>query len=550
MSTDDTPASLLRSAAEAELARSSASASGGRSAEALLHELQVHQIELEMQNEALRQSQEALEASRDRYVDLYEFAPLGYLTLSTAGQILRINLTGAAFLGEERGKLAGRWLSRYVVTEDRDAWARCLQSMVHQGGKQSCELGLARGDGSVSAVFLEGGISGSGPDGPELRVALSEISALRRTMAELRQSEARLQLAKESAGLGVHDRDILSGKMEWDERMRSFWGFSPDEPVSYAMFLDGVHPDDRQAVERAAAQALNPAGSGEYGIEYRVVNQADRCVRHLVSKGKAFFAEGRAVRLIGMARDISLQKHLERELQEQKNEMDALASQQVAVHTAMEIAHELNQPLASCCAYSEAALGMLRAGLKHPDKLVRALEGAAAQGHRAGQTLHELIAFLHGGQAVLEAVDLNSLVGEALAIAMANTAGVFSSRVELDAGLGPVCSNNLQLLRVVVNLLHNGMEAMVAAGLQGGCINVKSFAEGPLAQLTVQDSGPGINAETARRMFEPFFSTKPGGLGLGLSISRALIESQGGQLWVDPGCDAGATLHLSLPFYA
>ncbi len=126
-----------------------------RPVEELLHELQVHQVELEMQNESLRQAQIELEESRDRYVDLYEFAPVGYVTLSRSGLIEQINLTGATLLGEERKRLLGRRFSRYVASEDGERWQREFLLVARQSDKQSCDLAMRRGDGSVFPAHLD-----------------------------------------------------------------------------------------------------------------------------------------------------------------------------------------------------------------------------------------------------------------------------------------------------------------------------------------------------------------------------------------------------------
>jgi PAS domain S-box-containing protein len=145
----------LRAAAEAELSHLPVKASQARPAEKLLHELQVYQIELEMQNEQLREAQAALEESRDRYVDLYEFAPVGYLTLARDGTISEVNLTGARLLGVERKKLLHRRLSSFVVPEQQDRWNRLIANTLPQCEATSCELTLKKGDGEYFRALLD-----------------------------------------------------------------------------------------------------------------------------------------------------------------------------------------------------------------------------------------------------------------------------------------------------------------------------------------------------------------------------------------------------------
>ena len=185
MSTKPSTPPSLRVSAEARLVDAPAPPPAPpRSAEELLHELQVQQIELEMQNESLRQAQIELEESRDRYVDLYDFAPVGYLTLTRAGLIEQINLTGANLLGEVRKKLLGHRFARYIAPEDRDRWQRQFMRVARQGDKQSCELALLRGDGTRFYAHLDC-LHLSGVN-PQIRISLSDISDRRHAEEELR----------------------------------------------------------------------------------------------------------------------------------------------------------------------------------------------------------------------------------------------------------------------------------------------------------------------------------------------------------------------------
>lgn len=198
----------LRKFAEAELAhRAPPMAEQARPAEELLHELQVYQIELEMQNEALRQSQIELEESRDRYLDLYDFAPVGLLTLTPETLIAEINFTAAALLGEERNKLLNRRFTRFVAPEDSDLWHRYFLQALKKDGAHHCELTLQHGDGSRLQVGV--GCLSIKPGGKlqAVRVALTDITA--REQAELEQRRNQ-QLLRELAAKDVILREAES----------------------------------------------------------------------------------------------------------------------------------------------------------------------------------------------------------------------------------------------------------------------------------------------------------------------------------------------------
>lgn len=378
----------------------------------------------------------------------------------------------------------------------------------------------------------------------------TDITELKRAMAELHSSEERFLLARNAAGLGLYDLDILTGKLDVDERIRAFWGVGPNEPFDLETFAACLHPDDRAGIKAILQQSRDPASDGKFSAEYRVISRIDGRVHHISDSGQVHFEDGKAIRAIGIVRDISVQKQLEMEVHMQRSEMENFVHQQVAAQTAAAIAHELNQPLVAISAYSEAALRMLGSGTKDPVKFEYALQGAMTQAQRAGRTLNELLGFLHKSEVVRAPVDLNEVIRSALAIAQENNYGGFHSVVELEQGLPPVQANRLQLQKVLVNLFHNGVEAMRNAGIPSAAITIKvqTMADKNMAQVTIQDRGPGFDAQTVHRIFDPFFTTKPNGLGLGLAISRSLIEANGGRLWADIETGPGATFHIALPF--
>ena len=230
MSTQWSPGSSLhlREDAEAELAQAPMSGAPDRSPLELLHELRVYQIELEMQNESLRQAQVALETSRDRYVDLFEFAPVGYLTLTRDGQIAAINLTGATLLGEERGKLISRRFARFLAPEEQDKWHKHFLNAFNQGDKQSLETSLLRRDGTLLPVGLASLRVATGDGMPTLNVTLTDIAERRQAVRELQDANARLEnfaaeqashlreLAGELTRAEQRERDVLYGQLHDD----------------------------------------------------------------------------------------------------------------------------------------------------------------------------------------------------------------------------------------------------------------------------------------------------------------------------------------------
>ncbi|MGB2833301.1 MAG: PAS domain S-box protein [Methylotenera sp.] len=386
---------------------------------------------------------------------------------------------------------------------------------------------------------------------------LITLSTNKRRKAEqaLRASEERLQLAKSSAGLGIFDFDATKNIVHWDERMCELWGAKSDKTISYEKFVAAIHPDDRAARQDALILATDSTGNGEYSAEFRIINAKDGVEHWIATTGRMHFENGHATRLVGVAQDVTENKKLEKNFQEQRAETESIFKQQVAARTASAIAHELNQPLAALSAYSEVALHALNDANANPDQLKHALEGCVAQAQRAGTSLHELLAFLHQGEIVTEQFNLNDIVRAALNIAKGDGYKEFHPTLELEQNMPAVLGNRIQVQKVLVNLLRNAVEAMRGAGVPSAAITVtvRTNKDLNMGHVTVQDSGPGVSQEMVKRIFEPFFTTKPTGIGMGLAISRALIEANGGQLWLEPYANksnskTGAAFHFTLPF--
>jgi PAS domain S-box-containing protein len=265
---------------------------------------------------------------------------------------------------------------------------------------------------------------------------------------------------------------------------------------------------------------------------------------------------GRSVEIAGrkvlclVIGDIS--EHLRREKQalDWRKEMAELRKMQVAAQTATAIAHELNQPLLAIASYSEAAVKLL--GTKNPDlpKVSRAVQGCQRQAHRAGETIHELLDYLSLKEIAAEAIDLNRIIGDVVEAARSEHELQFDSVLLLEEGLPPVLANRIHVEKVIFNLLRNGIEAMhdSSVPLPAITVTVCTRCDANSAQVTIQDNGPGVKEENLQQLFRPFFTTKAKGIGMGLAVSRSLIEANGGQLWIDPAEGPGATFHLTLPF--
>jgi PAS domain S-box-containing protein len=365
----------------------------------------------------------------------------------------------------------------------------------------------------------------------------------------VRISEARLNQAQHSAYIGNWELELAGNKLHWsDEIYRIFEIDNATFGASYEAFLNAIHPDDRDMVNKAYTDSLEKRQP--YDIVHRLL-LADGRIKFVHERCETDFnTEGKAIRSLGTVQDITRRKLLEKEIQEQRNEMDTLQKTQIASQTALAIAHEINQPLSAIATYCNAALMLLKAENPDLEKIGKAVEASERQSLRAGQSIRELIVFLNMREFPTESFELNNEITSLLATARAEHELQFHAALQLEEGLPLIRANRVHVRKVLLNLLHNGMDAMHEAGVPEAAITitVRTIADKNVAQVTIRDNGPGFKEEEIQRLFEPFFTTKAKGIGMGLTISRALIEANGGQLWVDPQESPGATFHLTLPF--
>ena len=508
-----------------------------------MHELKVHQIELEMQNETLRQTQVALEESRDRYLDLYEFSPIAYFTLAHNGLIAAANLTAATMLGVERQPLLKRRFESFVVAADRERWQRQFLYALKQENKQPMTLTLMTGDGSLRAVHLDCLRALDGAGQPSLRVALVDITERKRTELALAEKEAQYRAVIETAADGIWVVDDLGRLVVVNDSYARRSGYSREELQN--MRIADLEVEESPEDIRVHMEMIKRDGGDLFETRHRAKNGEIWPVEINAS----YSASTGGLRTVFL-RDITERKRAEALNLALNLDMEQVMRFHVARQTVAAIAHELNQPLNAITTYSDAALTLLRAGNPKPDRLLHALESTAQQVQRAGNVVRELLAFVSQGDVATAPLNLNDLVRTVIGRLAANYLHTAQAQLELEAALPPVQANPLQVEKVMANLVQNGIEAMRGAGIEARniTVSVRTNAEGRMAQVTVRDCGPGIDEQTLHRIFDPFFSTKPKGLGLGLAISRAIVEAHGGQLWVESIPRSGAAFHFTLPF--
>ncbi len=376
---------------------------------------------------------------------------------------------------------------------------------------------------------------------------VQDITGRKQIEAELRSSEARYRNLVERASEFIYETDPSGHFTYFNIRAaKRLFGFSEQELRGMSS-LDLVHPEFRAAVEAIYRQQLEQQIPSTYH-EFPVFAKDGRLL--WLGQNITLLHEGpQVIRRIAVARDITERKRINERRRLNRIEMEGLQDWNVALQTTIALAHELNQPLNAVCSYNEAALRMLAAGNPYPDKLLHALKSSARQSERAGKVMRDLLAFLSKGQlpAALEAIDINAVVQQVLTdMDVELRAGAITLVSNLSTDLDPVLTHQLHIEKVLGNLLRNSIEAIRGNNDAYGSITVKTARYENSVLVTVHDSGPGFTDEQAAKMLEPFYTSKDKGVGMGLPVSRALVEAHGGKLWAEN--DAGATFRFTLPF--
>lgn len=375
-----------------------------------------------------------------------------------------------------------------------------------------------------------------------------DITERKRAEEKLRRSEACLAVGQRLSHTGSWAWNVHTGDLFWSQEQYRIFGLDPEKvKPSYEMAFEMVHPEDRSIVRRDFEKAVSE--QRDFEANYRIT-RSDGTIRHMHSLCHPVFNEsGALIEYVGTVVDTTERKHAEEAARSAQSELAHAARALTLAELTASIAHEVNQPLGAIVADGQACLRLL--GRDEPDfQEVREAVGCMiSDAMRAHKVIRRIRALLKKNAPEKAPLDINETLQEVIAL----TAGELgknrvSLRTELEADLPHVMGDRVELQQVLLNLIINGCEAMCGSGWRPRELLISSRkCETDEVMVSVRDSGAGIDPQTAERVFDAFFTTKEGGLGLGLSISRRIIEAHGGRIWTAPNEDRGSTLRFTLP---
>ena len=368
-----------------------------------------------------------------------------------------------------------------------------------------------------------------------------------RAEAALRDSERRLKLAANAADLGLWNWDVGEDTLWATDRGKTLFGLPPEEEVTYEMWADRLHPDDRPQVEAGLREAI--ANRLVYDADYRIV-RTDGQERWIAAHGEPAYApEGSPSFMTGVVMDITERRKAEREVLALSSDLAQAGRVTLLGQLASALAHELSQPLAAVLRNAEAAEIMLRDPSPDLEELAAIVTDIHADDLRAAQVIDRLRSLLKRRSIELTPVRIDELVHDVVSLVRSD-ADSTQVRIEVDVapGLPPVWGDRVHLQQVLLNLMVNAMDA--TAGDESGSRRIRVSAgltEGAMVEMAVRDSGPGIPPELLERLFEPFFTTKADGLGVDSAMSTTIVQAHSGRLWAENDPAGGAVFRFTVP---
>ena len=490
-----------------------------------------------------------LRKSESRLQTLFDSAAEHIFVIDPRGRIISANRYACEHSSYDAGEFIGKNIKEFFTEESQDTSDRNFPGLRERGYNRA-DIEFVCKDGRVLQMEC------SATAVPDEHGKFTTFLIIQRDVTERKQAENALadserrfraifdssyqligllepdgtlvkanQTALDLGGLRIED---VIGRPFWDTH---WWRYSTD------------------VRNRLKAAVMEAAQGTSVGYEENVLgaNNVIRTVEFTLNPVKN--QQGEVVFIIPEGRDISDRKQAEEERQRHRQEIAHVIRLGTMGEIASSMAHELNQPLAALASYCDAAMALARALPDPPQGIFDILERAAEQAHRAGDIIRHLREFVGKGKDVIRPVDLDRVI-EALGVLLG--AELKTAKVTLEQQLGcqgrEVMANKVQIEQVLVNMVMNSVEAIEDARTTGGKVVLRTrLLEDDSVEVTVTDDGPGVDPDMFEKMFNSFQTSKASGMGMGLSISRSIIEAHGGKIWADGQRRDGAVFGFSLP---
>jgi two-component system sensor kinase FixL len=472
------------------------------------------------------------------------------VVLDHKARIVSFDQAFSRFIGKEPEVLRGAdFVSLVVPKEDRDAFAGEVSAAI-EGSESDARVSTWRANSGEAARvqwWLSRLDAGAG-NRREFAITAVPMFPNPQAWDRLAEIEARLQSLLDTAVDGVCTIDEQGVIESLNPATEQIFGYESGELIGRNLKI--LMPEPYQSEHDSYISRYLSTGEKKIiGVGREVEGRRkDGSIFPLDLSVSEFQVAGKR-RFMGLMRDISERKRAEHEARRRLDELAHASRLSALGEMATGIAHEVNQPLAAIVSYAQACLNLLNSESPDTDVMKDALTQITAQGRRAGEIVHHLRQLVRKDQAARTELDLNECVRSVLNLFTGElkSSGV-SLSLELVRGIPRVRADRVQIEQVLLNLIRNALDVMEdqADGSRQLFISTR-FMGHTGVEVCVRDTGPGLGGDDPERLFETFYTTKPSGLGVGLSISRSIISSHGGRLWAKENRDRGLSVHFILP---
>jgi PAS domain S-box-containing protein len=500
---------------------------------------------LEVQEEKLQQSEAYLsEAQR-----LSHTGSFGWRV--STGDIIWSEESFRIFQYDRTTKPTVELILQRFHPEDAALVQQTIERAAQDGNDFDFEHRLLMPDGSVKYVHVVAHALNNVSGSVEFVGAVMDVTAAKQAEEALRRSESYLAEAQRLTHTGswawrVAGRDALHLSEEWYR----IYGFDPEEGLSaWAERLRRIHPEDRAKWQAATDRAISE--KSDYNVEVRILLPGGT-VKYIHTVGHPVLnASGDLVQFVGSVIDITERKRAEEE-RERLRQAHADLARVNRVTTMGELtvslAHEVNQPIAAAVTNANTCVRWLAADTPNLEEARAAAMRIVKDGTRAAEIIKRIRLLFKKGTPERELLDINEVIREMIVLLRSEaTRYSISVRTELAANLHQIMGDRVQLDQVMMNLIMNGIDAMKDVNGARELAVKSRRTEKEEVLVTVSDTGVGLPVQQADQIFKAFFTTKPHGTGMGLSISRSIVESHGGRLWAADNSPCGASFCFSLP---
>jgi len=491
-------------------------------------------------------SEEELRRSEAKIRRLVEANVVGIVMFNLEGAIISANeafLHMVQYSREDLDSGRVRWKD-LTPAEWRDCDDRAIAELNATGIFQPFEKEYFRRDGSRVPVLLGGAFfEGSENEGVAFILDLSEE---KRAEEALRRSEAFLKEGQRLARIGTFSWHVATEEITWSEELYRIFEFQHGAPVTLELISTRVHPEDIPLLNDMIDRARGGASGFEY--EYRLL-LPDHLVKylHLIAHGSR--GKDGQLEYIGAVQDVTQRRSSEAALAKAQSELAHVARVTSLGALTASIAHEINQPLSGIFTNCSTCLRMLTADPPNLDGARETARRTMRDGNRASAVIARLHALFSKKDTTIEMLDLNEAVREVIALSLSELQRHrVILRPELADNLPLITGDRVQLQQVILNLLQNASDAMSTVDDRPRDLLIRTEREeGDWVRFSVKDAGVGFDPQTMDKLFEAFYTTKNDGMGIGLSVSRSIIESHQGRLWATRNEGPGATFSFSIP---